>query len=182
MVAAQTPSAWRYDLHPGDHLTYRYTFQRRTQSNEEQTQVEARFRTHVLVAGADAERISLGFQRNRESAALTEYRSKGKDRLAREQADFQKRMQKRPSRFSEAMEISPAGEPRYSWEMARETYSYFLDALHEVTTLPPVPLKQRETWWGSTLLGWISGGWATNLFTVNYAVTWKEPCPTDRSS
>ena len=153
VVAAQTPSAWRYDLHPGDHLTYRYTFQRRTQSNEEQTQFEARFRTHVLVAGADAERISLGFQRNRESAALTEYRSKGKDRLAREQADFQKRMQKRPSRFSEAMEISPAGEPRYSWEMARETYSYFLDALHEVTTLPPVPLKQRETWRGSTLLG-----------------------------
>lgn len=153
MAAAQTPSAWRYDLHPGDHLTYRYTFQRRTQSNEEQAQVEARFRTHVLVAGENAEGISLGFQRNRESAALTEYRSKGKDRLAREQADFQKRMQTRPSRFSEAMEISPIGEPRYSWEMARETYSYFLYAFHEVMTLPPVPLKQGEAWRPNSLLG-----------------------------
>lgn len=62
-ASAQTP-AWRYDLHPGDHLIYRYTFQRQTHSNEEQTQVEARFRTHVLVAADHAGRISLGFQRN----------------------------------------------------------------------------------------------------------------------
>jgi len=153
VATAQTPPAWRYDLHPGDHLIYRYTFQRHTQSDEEQTQVEARFRTHVLVAGENAERISLGFQRNRESAELTEYRSKGKDRLAHEQADFQRRMQKRPSRFSEAMEISPMGEPRYSWEMARETYSHLLDALHEVIDLPRIPPTKGETWRASTLLG-----------------------------
>jgi hypothetical protein len=61
LAGAQTAPAWRYDLHPGDHLTYRFTFQRRTQSNEEQSQVEARFRTHMLVAGEDADRISLGF-------------------------------------------------------------------------------------------------------------------------
>lgn len=153
MATAQTPPAWRYDLHPGDHLIYRYTFQRRTQSDEEQSQVEARFRTHVLVTGENAERISLGFQRNREAAELTEYRSKGKDRLAHEQPDFQKRMQTRPSRFSEAMEISPTGEPRYSWEMARETYSHLLDALHEVMNLPPIPLTKGAAWRGSTLLG-----------------------------
>jgi dienelactone hydrolase len=152
-AAAQTPLAWRYDLHPGDHLTYRYTFQKRTQSDEEQTQVEVRFRTHVLVAGENAGRISLGFQRNRESAELTEYRSKGKDRLAHERPDFQKRMQKRPARFSEAMEISATGEPRYSWEMARETYSHLLDALHEVMNFPPIPLTKGEAWRGSTLLG-----------------------------
>jgi pimeloyl-ACP methyl ester carboxylesterase len=153
IATAQTPPAWRYDLHPGDHLIYRYTFQRRTQNDEAQTRVEARFRTHVLVAGVNAGRISLGFQRNREAAELTEYRSKGKDRLAHEQPDFQKRMQKRPSRFSEAMEISPNGEPRYSWEIARETYSHLLDAFHEVMNLPPVPLTKGEAWRGSTLLG-----------------------------
>ena len=93
----------------------------------------------MLVAGANADRISLGFQRNREAAELTEYRSKGKDRLAKESPDFQARMKKRPSRFSEAMEISPTGEPRYSWEIARETSIRLLDALHEVMSLPPVP-------------------------------------------
>jgi len=150
-ASAQTP-AWRYDLHPGDHLIYRYTFQRQTHSNEEQTQVEARFRTHVLVAADNAGRISLGFQRNREAAELTEYRSKGKDRLAREQPGFQKRMQSRPSRFSEAMEITPSGEPLYPWEIARESYSHILDVLHEVLNLPPLPLAKGEAWRSPSLL------------------------------
>jgi len=150
-ASAQTP-AWRYDLHPGDHLIYRYTFQRQTHSNEEQTQVEARFRTHVLVAADNAGRISLGFQRNREAAELTEYRSQGKDRLAREQPGFQKRMQSRPSRFSEAMEITPSGEPLYPWEIARESYSHILDVLHEVMNLPPLPLAKGEAWRSPSLL------------------------------
>lgn len=145
-AATQTAPAWRYDLHPGDHLIYRYTFQRRTQSDEEQTQVEASFRTHVLVAAEPAGRISLGFQRNREAAELTEYRSKGKDRLARELPGFQKRMRARPSRFSEAMEVSSSGEPLYPWEIARETYSHILDILHEVLNLPPLPLAKGEAW------------------------------------
>jgi pimeloyl-ACP methyl ester carboxylesterase len=151
-AAAQTAPAWRYDLHPGDHLTYRYTFQRRTQSNEEQIQVEARFRTHVLVAAENAGRISLGFQRNREAAELTEYRSKGKDRLAHELPGFQKRMHARPSRFSEAMEITPSGEPLYPWEIARESYSHILDVLHEVLNLPPLPLAKGEPWRSPSLL------------------------------
>jgi len=56
------------------------------------------------------------------------------------------------------MEISPAGEPRYFWQMARETYSHLLDALHEVIDLPPIPLAKGETWRASTLLG-LSLGW-----------------------
>jgi hypothetical protein len=82
MATAQAPTSWRYDLRPGDHLIYRYTFQRRTQEDAEQTQVEVRFRTHVLVAAENSGRTTVGFQRNRETAELTEYRSKGKDRLA----------------------------------------------------------------------------------------------------
>jgi pimeloyl-ACP methyl ester carboxylesterase len=152
-ASAATPPSWRYDLRPGDHLTYRYTFQRRTQTNEEQTQVEAHFRTHVLVAAENAGNISLGFQRNRESADLTESRSKGKDRLAHDRPDFQQRMQKRPSRFSEAMEISPTGDPNYTWEIARETSSHLLDAFHEVLSLPPLALAEGEAWRGNTLLG-----------------------------
>ncbi len=158
VATAQTAPPWRYDLRKGDHLIYRYTFQRRTQSgknqrDEEQAQIEARFRTHVLVAADNAEGITLGFQRNRESAELTEYRSKGKDRLAREQIAFNQRLQKRPARFSEAMDISPSGKPRYAWEMARETSSHLLADFHEVINLPPLPLSKGEPWRGSTLLG-----------------------------
>jgi len=130
VAAAQAPPPWRYDLHTGDHLIYRYTFQRRTRSAEEQVQVAVQFRTHVLVVAENAGRISLGFQRNRVAAELSEYQSKGKDRLAHEQPGFQKRMQTRPSRFAEAMEILPNGEPLYSWEIARETYSHILGVLH----------------------------------------------------
>jgi pimeloyl-ACP methyl ester carboxylesterase len=153
VATAQTAPSWRYDLHTGDHLIYGYTFHKSTQSNEEQSQVDARFRTHVLVTGENAGRISVGFQRNREAADLTQFVSKGKDKLAHEQLDFQKRMQARPSRFSEAMEVSATGEPRYAWEIARETSSHIIDALHEVMTLPPVPLAKGETWRGSTTLG-----------------------------
>jgi pimeloyl-ACP methyl ester carboxylesterase len=151
-AAVQAP-VWRYDLHPGDHLTYRYTTQRQSQDKDEQFKVESRFRTHVLVVAADAERISLGFQRNREAAELTESHAKGKDNLAREQVNFQKRMQKRPSSFSEAMEISPAGEPRYSWEVARETPIRYIDFFHEVMNLPLIPLAMGEVWRGSPVLG-----------------------------
>jgi len=150
--ASKTP-IWRYDLRPGDHLSYRYTLQRRTESKVEQYQVDARFQTHVLVVAANAERISLGFQRNREAAELTEFRSKGKDSLAHEQVDFRKRMQKRPIHFSEAMEISPAGEPRYPWEVARETPIRYIDFFHEVMNLPPIPLTTGEVWRGSSVPG-----------------------------
>ena len=149
---AQTPPPWHYDLRPGDHLIYRYTLERNLQGEETQTQVLARFQTHVLVSGASSTQITLGFQRNRQSADLTQYQVKGKDRLAKELPNFQVRMRARPSRFSEAMDISPTGEPRYSWEMARESPSHILAALHEVMSLPPVAVKQGENWRSSTNL------------------------------
>lgn len=149
---AQAPP-WRYDFRPGDHLTYRYTFHRETKSDEnEEFVVNLRFQTHVLVAGTTKAGIFLGFQRNREAAELTKYTEKGKDRLARELPDFQKRLQARPSRFSEAMEISPAGEPQYTWEMARETSSHLLDVVHEVMSLPPDLPAKGAVWRGRTRL------------------------------
>lgn len=150
-LSANATPPWRYDLRTGDHLIYHYTFQRRTHDKEDQTQVEARFRSHVLVLEDSAAHITMGFQRNREAAELTEYVSKGKDRLSKEEPDFQKRMRTRPPHFSEAMEISPTGEAHYPWEIARETYnSHIIDALHEVMPLPDAPLAQGEAWRGNT--------------------------------
>ena len=152
-MAVAQDAPWRYGFRSGDHLVYRYSFQKHTQAEDSESQVEVRFRTHVLVAGENGGLISLGFQRNRDEAELTLSRRKGKDRLAQDRADFNKRMRTRQSRFSEAQEISDSGDPRYSWEMARETYSHVLDALHEVMSLPPVALKKGEAWRGSIVLG-----------------------------
>lgn len=161
LAAAQTTTtpAWHYDLRPGDHLIYGYSFHRQSQSSknkdrdEEKFQTEARFRTHVLVTAENSGSIALGFQRNRESAELTEYVSKGKDQLAHERPDFQKRMRARPTHFSEAMEVSAIGDARYPWEIARETTSHLIGAVHEVMPLPPTPPARGEIWHGSAVLG-----------------------------
>ncbi|MGA3087759.1 MAG: dienelactone hydrolase family protein [Terriglobales bacterium] len=153
VTAAQAPLPWRYDLRPGDHLIYRYSYQRQMHDKEDSSRVEARFQTQVLVVRADPEQITLGFQRNRQTAAMTEYSSKGKDRLAKEIPNFEERMKKRRSRFSEAMEISPTGKPRYSWEIARESSSHILGALHEVMPLPPVAVAKGDAWRDSTVPG-----------------------------
>ena len=153
--------AWRYDLRPGDHLIYRYSFHRQSQSSnnkdkdrdEERFQTEARFRTHVLVTAENSGAIALGFQSNRESAELTEYVSKGKDQLAHERPDFQKRMRARPTHFSEAMEVSAIGDARYPWEIARESTSHLIGALHEVMPLPPMAPAKGQIWHGSVVLG-----------------------------
>jgi pimeloyl-ACP methyl ester carboxylesterase len=151
-AATAQPSPWRYDLRPGDHLIYRYSLQREAQGEDSQSQTSVHFQTHVLVAGATPEHLSLGFERNRQTAELTVFKIKGKDRLAQELPKFRTRMQGRPVHFAEAMDISPTGEPRYPWEMARESPSHILAVFHEVMTLPPVAVKQGEGWRGATTL------------------------------
>src|SRR5262249_45071470 len=141
------------NFHTGDHLTYRYTIQRQVKSEDAQSTTETRFETHVLVAGENSGLLDLGFQRNRQSAELTHYEVKGKDRLEKEQPGFLKRMQSRPSHFSEAMEVSLTGEPRYPWEMARETPSHVINVLHEVMSIPSSTVKQGEVWRSGGMLG-----------------------------
>jgi len=151
--AAQTSTIWRYDLHPGDHLVYNYTFHREIHTDEAQTTVEAKFHSQVLIAGERGGMLSAGFQRNRDSASLLVSRIKGKDKLAEERPKFDKRMLARPAQFSEAMELTASGEPRYSWEIARESPSHLLPDLHEIELLPPGPVKVGDRWRAMDMLG-----------------------------
>jgi pimeloyl-ACP methyl ester carboxylesterase len=148
----QTPT-WRYDLRPGDHLIYRYELHRKSHSKDSETEVEVHFRTHVLVAGESGGHYSVGFQRNRESAQLSAFRENGKDKLASQRIEFDKRMKTRPSRFSEAMEVTALGEQQFTWEMARESYSHLLPALHEIEVMPGHEPKPGEKWAGGSPLG-----------------------------
>jgi pimeloyl-ACP methyl ester carboxylesterase len=153
LTAAQTPSNWRYDLRPGDRLVYSYTIHRQTRSDDAESETEARFHTQVVIAGEREGILSAGFQRNRESTDLLVYRVKGKDKLAQQRPDFEQRMQRRPTQFSEAMELTASGEPQYSWEIAREGYSHLLPVLHEIEILPPGPVHAGQRWPGMNLLG-----------------------------
>jgi pimeloyl-ACP methyl ester carboxylesterase len=152
-VAAQPSALWRYNLHPGDRLVYNYTFHREIRTDEAQTTVEAKFHSQVLIAGERGGVLSAGFQRNRDSASLLVSRIKGKDKLAEERPKFEKRMLARPTQFSEAMEFTASGEPRYSWEIARESPSHLLPDLHEIEILPPSPVKVGDRWPARDMLG-----------------------------
>jgi pimeloyl-ACP methyl ester carboxylesterase len=151
---AQTPSgAWRYDFRPGDHFLYQYTLERQTTGAEFEIHTKTTFTTHVLVVGEQSGRLSVGFQRNRESAQLLQYREKGKDKLAQQLPDFLQRMAKRPSRFSEANEFSSAGQALDYWQAARESPSKLLLAVHEIEALPEKPVEVGDAWKGINILG-----------------------------
>jgi pimeloyl-ACP methyl ester carboxylesterase len=153
-VSAQTsPAAWQYDLRPGDHLVYRYSLERQVSGTEVFSRSQATFTTHVIVLGLQNGRLAVGFQRNRESARLLEYREKGKDRLDQRLPDFQRRLAAQPSRFAEANELSLTGEPLGFWQAARESPSKILLAVHEIEALPARAVVPGDTWKGSNVLG-----------------------------
>lgn len=153
LAMAQALPSWRYDLHPGDHLVYAYTFHREIHSDDTDSVIEARFHTHVLIGGVREGITTAGFQRNRDSSELQAYHVKGKDKLSEERPKFEKRMRARPTQFSEAMEFNAIGEPQYSWEVARESPSHLLPALHEVEVLPVNAPKPGEKWRATNPLG-----------------------------
>jgi len=170
LATAQGPAPWRYDLRPGDRLVYSYTFHREVHTDDAQTAVEARFHTQVLIAGERGGVLSAGFQRNRDSADLLVYRIKGKDNLAEERPNFEKRMKARPAQFSEAMEFTASGEPRYSWDTVRESSSHLLPALHEIEVLPPNAVKLGDRWHAMDLLGLNLSGPARSRYTARIAI------------
>src|SRR5581483_2806877 len=152
-IAQSASPPWKYDLRPGDHLVYRYSFEREFKG-ETQSKTRAQFTTHVLVTGEQNGRLSIGFQRNRQTADLLLYREKGHDKLAQELPKFQNRMARRPVRFSEANEFSPTGVGLDYWQVNRENTSRMLFAVHETEALPQTAVKIGDTWRGGGLLSW----------------------------
>jgi predicted esterase len=153
LAQSQSNTAWKYDLRPGDHLTYRETIERESRGEGYETKTRARFTSQVLAVGERDGTLSLGFQRRREAAELLLYREKGKDRLQQQLPDFNARLAKRPVHFSEANEFLATGEPQNYWEAARESPSRILLAVHEIESLPPRPVAVGDSWPEVNLLG-----------------------------
>jgi hypothetical protein len=153
LTLAQATGPWEYKLHAGDHLIYTYEFEREVPSGDTQTKTRAEYLTHVLVVGEQKGKLSVGFERNRQSAELLIYKEKGKDKLAQQVPLFQKRMAERPTRFTEANEISANGAPLQAWTMERETGSHVIMAVHELEGLPQKAVNVGDAWKGVNLLG-----------------------------
>jgi hypothetical protein len=144
---------WKYDFQPGDHLVYHYVFERTVSGGAVQSQQRITYNSHIMVAGRQPDRISLGFQRNRESAQLLYYKVKGEDALAAQLPGFDKEISGRSPHFSEANEISDLGKPLSAWQATREETSDVLVAIHEVEALPVTGVEIGDRWRGSSALG-----------------------------
>jgi hypothetical protein len=146
-------ASWKYNLHEGDHLVYQYELERVYRGEDGESRSRARFTSHVIVLGVANHRMSVGFQRNRQSAELLEYKENGRDKLKEELPKFKTRMAQRPAHFSEAMEFSPPGEPLAYWEVARESTSKLLFGVHEIEGLPAIVPHAGDSWNGVNVLG-----------------------------
>jgi phospholipase/carboxylesterase len=145
--------SWKYDLHPGDHLIYQYELERTYRGEDAESHTKSRFVSHVLVAGVQQDRISVGFERTRESAELLSYKENGRDKLKDELPKFQARLAKRPIHFSEAVEFTKSGEPQTYWEVGRESPSKLLFGIHEIEGLPPTIPEIGGSWDSVNVLG-----------------------------
>ncbi|HEX4486031.1 MAG TPA: prolyl oligopeptidase family serine peptidase [Terriglobales bacterium] len=147
---------WKYDLKAGDHLVYRYSFERRVSGGETESLSRASYTSHVLILAEKDGHFSVGFQRNRESAELVSYREKGKDKLSEQKADFDARMAKRDAHFHEANEFDRSGNNFDFWVAARESPSKVLLGVHEIVDLPDHKVGISDKWRGHDLLGFDS--------------------------
>jgi len=153
LAQTQNNLPWHYDLNPGDHLVYRYTFERHVSGGEADSLTKATYTSHVLVLAEKDGHLSIGFQRNRESADLVSYREKGKDTLAQQKPDFDHRMAKREAHFHEANEFDHSGNNSDFWQAARESPSKVLLGIHEIADLPERVPAVGDKWRGHDLLG-----------------------------
>ena len=144
---------WKYDLRTGDHLIYKYALERIYRGEEGESHTRTRFISHVLIAGTNQDRISVGFERTRESADLLSHKENGRDKLKDELPKFEARMAKRPTHFSEAMEFTKSGEPQAFWEVVRESPSKLLFGVHEIEALPATSPTIGDSWKSVNVLG-----------------------------
>ena len=142
-------SRWEYRFAPGDHLVYTETVDRHVSGEEIDSTSHSTYTSHVIVIGATEGRYLLGFQRVRQSAELTSYREKGKDKLAEQLPKFREQLAKRPLAVSEVNEIDTLGRASHFWAAVRESSSRYLMAVHEIESLPEGQVAPGARWTGS---------------------------------
>jgi pimeloyl-ACP methyl ester carboxylesterase len=150
-LSAQTPPAstpWHYHLAAGDHLVYSETVERHIAGGAAETRTKSTFISHVVVLPDASGKVSVGFERIRQSAELVSYRENGKDRLAAEAPKFQADVARIPAVFSEANEFDLSGQAMQPRQAVRESRSRYLLVVHEIEALPTQPISPGLQWTG----------------------------------
>ena len=151
--AVQGEPRLRYSLHAGDLLEYRERIERRIEEPEASSASEAEWRSRWLVLAEKDGQLQVAVQRTRERTALTAYREKGRDQLAREQPEFEKQLAERPGTVVDANTLNESGWAQGPWAADREAWSLLLPQVRE---LIPLPEDVARGWWtaGDPSLEW----------------------------
>ncbi len=148
------PAALRYDLRPGDRLTYRETLRRESRADRAGSAVALAWVSELLVLGQGREGAAVGIQRRRVSAELVSARENGRDTLARERPGFAAEAARaRPETIAEANVFDPRGQALLDLQAQREWPSELLPLVHEIVPLPAEAVAPGATWRGGAPLG-----------------------------
>ena len=140
------PAELRYRLSAGDRLVYREVFDREGKSADTTFHARVVFSSQVMVVDAASGRALVGFQRNRQSAELLEYRERGSDTLAQQKPAFEQSLDRRPQYFADTNLFSAAGQALLPAQVVREAYSKLLHRIVEFMPLPVTPVQVGSEW------------------------------------
>ncbi len=143
----------RYDLRPGDHLTYHQVFKREFTGAKLSFLTRAAWTNHLLVTGEQNGSLVVGIQRNRTRAQLLSYKEGGRNRLSRQQPIFAQQLARRSPHFAEANLFDSRGQAKLPWIAVREWTSEVLFALHELEAVPDQSVGPSDSWTGTNPLG-----------------------------
>jgi hypothetical protein len=143
----------KYDLRVGDHLIYRQTVERDVKSSDREISTVTTYRSHVLIVGVAADRLSVGRQRNRESAELRRYVAADGGGLEAARARFDERTAKSAKWFADAQEFGPDGASVNAPDPELTGVSKMISAIHAIEPLTPESVKIGDTWAASEIGG-----------------------------
>lgn len=159
LAAAQSatplPVDLKYHLASGDRLVFREHIHREVSGKDSSSVADGEWLTQVIVLADPTHPgdFFIGTQRNRIRAELLQNRVNGKDQLAKGRADFDQRLRRRGSAFSEASRLTVKGARLLPRVAAREWASPVLLDVQELVPLPEASVKIGDTWASNDVLG-----------------------------
>jgi len=140
------PTELRYQLTPGDRLTYSEIFDREAKSPERGFHTHAVFINQLVVIDSSGGQSLVGIERNRQSAEMLESHEHGKDTLAEQKAIYDQAVAQRPKHFSDTNIYSATGQPELPLQTVRELTSKRLYQLGEIMPVPAEVVQVGSEW------------------------------------
>ncbi len=152
--AEQNPSvSLKYDLRSGDRLVYSEVIEKETRGESFQQAIRVTLTNQVLVLAESKGAVSIGIQRDRNSATLVSYRENGRDAFRQQLPKFEAAAAKIPKQTYQSNEFNLYGMALGDTQVRREWPSRLLFAVPEIGALPSTPQKPGQSWTSRDMLG-----------------------------